>query len=102
MALISGIIAKESVVSSLAVLYGFSTLDGGASIAASLSGTFPSALSALSFLVFILLYVPCVASISTMRREMNSSKWTLFSVCWQLVVAYVVSLLVFQIGSLFI
>ena len=101
-ALISGIIAKESVVSSLAVLYGFSTLDGGAVIAASLSGSFPGNLNALSFLIFILLYVPCVASISTMRREMNSGKWTLFSVCWQLAVAYVISLLVFQIGSLFI
>lgn len=100
-ALISGVIAKESVVSSLAVLYSFTTLDGGSSIAASLSGSFPSALSALAFLVFVLLYVPCVASIATMRREMNSSKWTLISLGWQLLVAYVASLVVFQVGGLF-
>jgi ferrous iron transport protein B len=74
-ALISGVIAKESIVSTLAVLYGFSTLEGGGSIAASLAAR-PYNPVALSFLIFILLYVPCVASIAPCA-EMNSLKWTL-------------------------
>ena len=53
-------------------------------------------------LVFILLYVPCVAAGSTLAKEMNSMKWTLFSIGWQLGVAYVASLLVYQVGSLFL
>ena len=59
-------------------------------------------LSAFSMLVFILLYVPCVAAVSTLAKEMNSTKWTLFSIGWQLGVAYVASLLVYQVGSLFL
>ena len=56
-------------------------------------------LSAFSMLVFILLYVPCVAAVSTLAKEMNSTKWTLFSIAWQLGVAYVASLLVHTIGG---
>ena len=55
-------------------------------------------LSAFSMLVFILLYVPCVAATSTMAKELGSAKWTVFSVCWQIGVAYVVSLLVHTVG----
>ena len=55
---------------------------------------------AFSMLVFILLYVPCVAAVSTLAREMQSTKWTLFSIAWQLGVAYVASLLVHTIGVL--
>ena len=87
-------------VSSLALLYGFSTLDAGTAVAASLSGTFATPVAAYAFLVFILLYVPCVAAVSTMAREMNSVKWTLRSIAWQLFSAWVVSFLVYQIGSL--
>ncbi len=98
-ALLTGLVAKEAVVSSMGLFYGFSTLDGGVTIAAALSGTF-SPLSAFSFLVFVLLYIPCVAAVATMRRELASTKWTLFSIGWQLLVAYVVSLLVYQVGLL--
>lgn len=98
-ALLTGFVAKEAVVSSMALFYGFSTLDGGGAIATALSTTF-TPLSAFSFLVFVLLYVPCVAAVATMRRELNSTKWTLFSMGWQLLVAYVVSLLVYQGGLL--
>ena len=71
-----------------------------AQVAAAMTGFTP--LSALSMLVFILLYVPCVAAVSTLAKEMNSTKWTLFSIGWQLGVAYVASLLVYQVGSLFL
>ncbi len=101
-ALLAGLVAKEAVVSSLCLLYGFSTLDAGATVAAALSGTFATPVAAYAFLVFILLYVPCVAAVSTLYREMNSLKWTVRSIVWQLCVAWLVSFLVFQIGSLFI
>ncbi len=100
-ALLAGLIAKEAVVSTLSLLYGFSIGASGATVAAALSGTFASPVAAYAFLVFVLLYVPCVAAMSTMYREMNSLKWTAFSVIWQLSSAFLVSFLVFQLGSLF-
>lgn len=98
-ALLTGVVAKEAVVSSLALFYGFSTLEGAVSIRAALASTF-TPLSAYAFLVFVLLYVPCVAALATIRREMNSRKWTLISVGWQLLVAYTVTLVIYQAGRL--
>lgn len=97
-ALLTGLIAKESVVSSLSMFYGFSITATGAAVSAAMTGFTP--LSAFSFLVFVLLYVPCIAAISAIRREMNSLKWTAASICWQIGSAYIVSALVFQIGKL--
>lgn len=88
--LVTGIAAKESVASTMAVLYG-----------GSLTGAF-STLSAFSFLVFVLLYTPCVAALTAMRREFGSRKWMAVSVVYQLAVAWIMSFAVFQIGSLFI
>lgn len=99
-ALLTGFVAKEAVVSSLSLLYGFSDVANGMAIRASLGATF-TPLSAYAFLVFVLLYVPCMAAVTTMRRELNSSKWTLFMVVYQIAVAYVAAMLIFQIGSLF-
>ena len=95
-ALLTGFIAKEMVVSSLSMFYGFSLTAAGTAVAAAMAGFTP--LSAFSMLVFILLYVPCVAATSTMAKELGSAKWTVFSVCWQIGVAYVVSLLVHTVG----
>jgi ferrous iron transport protein B len=91
-ALITGIIAKEAVVSSMSLFY--------AGTSAALA--FPSALSAFSFLVFVLLYVPCIAAVSTMKKELGGWKWVIGSVGWQMLVAYVMSFLVYEIGSLFV
>ncbi len=99
-ALLSGLIAKEMVVSSMSMFYGFSVTASGAAIAGALSGTFQTPLAAYSFLVFVLLYVPCVAAVSTIRKEMNSTGWTLASIAWQIGAAYLGSLLVYQVGSL--
>ena len=99
-ALLSGLIAKEMVVSSMSMFYGFSVTASGAAIAGALSGTFQTPLAAYSFLVFVLLYVPCVAAVSTIRKEMNSTGWTLASIAWQIGAAYLGSLLVYQGGSL--
>ena len=97
-ALLTGFIAKEAVVSSLSMFYGFSITATGAAVAASMTGFTP--LSALAFLAFVLLYVPCVAAVSAIHKEMNSLKWTCASVAWQIIVAYIVSALVFQVGRL--
>lgn len=95
-ALLTGLIAKEAVVASLSMFYGFSLTAGGVAVAAAMTGFTP--LSAFSYLVFILLYVPCVAAVSTIYREMNSLKWTAASVGWQVFVAYIMSLIVYQFG----
>ena len=99
-ALLTGFVAKEAIVASMSMFYGFSLTASGAVIAAALAGFDP--LSAFSFLVFVLLYVPCVAAVSTLYKETKSLKLTLMSVCWHIVVAYIISLLVYQIGSLFV
>ena len=80
-ALISGFMAKESVVATLQVLY-------GASVAA-----FMTPLSAAAMLVFSLLYTPCVAAIASVKRELGH-KWAASVAIWQLVVAWIVALLV--------
>ena len=98
-ALLTGLVAKEMVVSSLSMFYGFSLTASSGAVAAAMAGFTP--LSAFSMLVFILLYVPCVAAVSTLFKEMNSPKWAWFSIAWQVGCAYVVSLLVYQAGSLF-
>ena len=98
-ALLTGLIAKEMVVSSLSMFYGFSLTAASGQVAAAMTGFTP--LSAFSMLVFILLYVPCVAAVSTLFKELNSPKWAWFSIAWQLGCAYVVSLLVYQVGALF-
>ncbi|WP_294548204.1 ferrous iron transport protein B [uncultured Pseudoflavonifractor sp.] len=99
-ALLSGLVAKEAVVSSMSLFYGFSMGASGAVVASALSGTFQTPVAAYAFLVFVLLYVPCVAAVSTIHKEMNSTKWTIRSILWQLCCAYLVSFLVYQVGSL--
>ncbi len=99
-ALLSGLVAKEMVVSSMSMFYGFSVTASGAAIATAMSGTFQTPLAAYSFLIFVLLYVPCVAAVSPIHKEMNSAKWTAISIAWQIGAAYLGSLLVYQVGSL--
>lgn len=99
-ALLTGLVAKEAIVASLSMFYGFTLTASGIAVAAAMAGFTP--LSAFAMLVFILLYAPCVAAVSTLYKEMNSLKWTAFSFVWQLAVAWILSLLVYQVGSLFI
>lgn len=94
-ALITGFTAKEAVVSTLAVLTG----TGTEALAGTL-GTMFTTLSAVSFLAFTLLYTPCSAAIATVRRELNSRLATLGVVLMQCGVAWLVGLIVYQIGSL--
>ena len=100
-ALLTGLIAKEAVVSTLSMLYGITQSNGG-NVGLALSSTFQTPLAAYSFLVFTLLYVPCVAAFSTMRKELHSTKWAVFSALYQIGVAYFVAFLVYNIGNLFL
>ncbi|MDD6045259.1 MAG: ferrous iron transport protein B [Clostridia bacterium] len=99
-ALLTGLVAKEVVVSSLAMFCGFSLSAGGGAVQGALSGIF-TARSAYAFLVFVLLYTPCMAAVATIRRELNSRKLTAFAVCYQLVIAYAASLAVYLLSGLF-
>ena len=93
--LISGFTAKEAVVSTMAVLMNTST----ANLGTALSGAF-STLSALSFLVFTLLYTPCVAAVATIKRELDSRIQTVGVVIMQCMVAWLCGCAVYQIGAL--
>lgn len=95
-ALVTGITAKESVVSTLSVLTN-TTSDAGLSVALQ---TIFSLVSAFAFLCFTVLYMPCVAAFAATKRELGSMKQALATVAYQTGVAYVVALLVYQIGSL--
>ena len=99
-ALLTGLVAKESVVASMSMFYVFSLTASNSVVAGALSGTFATPVAAYAFLVFVLLYVPCVAATSTMHRELKSWKYTLFSIIWQLGTAYILSLLIYNIGML--
>ncbi|MDP4169805.1 MAG: nucleoside recognition domain-containing protein, partial [Bacillota bacterium] len=57
-------------------------------------------LAAYSFLVFILLYIPCLATVATIYKETSSKKWTVFSIGYALTIAYVLSLIIYQGGKL--
>lgn len=94
--LVTGLVAKETVVSTMQVLY-----QGGcsASLSAAVGQAF-TPLSAYSFMLFVLLYTPCVAALSAIRREMGSLKWTAVTIGYQLVSAWFVSALFYQIATL--
>ena len=104
-ALISGLSAKEVVVSSFSVLYGVSNINSQAGMAA-LSQTLAlqgfGAVNAYALMIFCLLYSPCMAAVATIRRETGSRRWTLGLVCFQLGIAWAAAVLVYQIGSLFV
>ena len=93
-ALVTGITAKEAVVSTLSVLLGTSA----AGVSGAISNLF-TPLSAVSFLVFTLLYTPCVAAIAAIRREMNSTLRTVGIVILQCVVAWVMAAIVYHVGG---
>lgn len=101
-ATITGLVAKENVVGTFGVLFGFGDASQpGADLWGPLAGHFTT-LSAYSFMIFNLLCAPCFAAIGAIRREMNSGKWTWFAILYQTGFAYGVSLVIFQLGNLLI
>lgn len=103
-ALISGIAAKEVVVSSLSVLYGIGNIasaEGMAGLASVLAESGFGAINAYAMMIFCLLYVPCIATIATIRRETGSVKWTVGAVCMQILLAWLAAALFFVTASFF-
>ena len=99
-AAITGLVAKENVVGTFGILYGFGEVaEDGAEIWGSLAGSM-TAVAAYSFLVFNLLCAPCFAAMGAIKREMNNVKWFWFAIGYQTILAYAASLCVYQIGTL--
>ena len=103
-ATVTGLIAKEEVVNTFGVLYQYAgeadLMDDASGIYTAVGADF-GAVAAYSFMIFNLLCAPCFAAMGAIKREMNNGKWTAFAIGYMCVFAYVVSLIVFQIGGLF-
>jgi ferrous iron transport protein B len=99
-ATITGLVAKENVVGTMGVLYGFAEVaEDGAEYWTNFAAGF-TPLSGFSFLCFNLYSPPCFAAIGAIRREMNNAKWTAFAIGWQLFFGYMLSLCIYQFGRL--
>ena len=98
-AAVTGLIAKENVVGTFGILFGFAEVaEDGTEIWGQLAGSM-TAIAAYSFLVFNLLCAPCFAAMGAIKREMNNMRWFWFAIGYQTLLAYVVSLCVYQIGN---
>ena len=99
---LSGFTAKEAIVSTMGVLANVAgDVEDAANVAPGVSLWFPSAIAAFSFLMFNLLDSPCLAAIATMAQQLQSRKWFWFAIIFQNVFAYVLSLIVYQLGTFF-
>ena len=100
-AAVTGLIAKENVVGTFGILFGFAEVaEDGVEVWGTLASSY-TALAAYSFLIFNLLCAPCFAAMGAIKREMNNAKWTWFAIGYQCVFAYVIALCVYQLGNLF-
>ncbi len=99
-AAVTGLIAKENVVGTFGILYGFGEVaEDGVEFWGQLAGSM-TPVAAYSFLVFNLLCAPCFAAMGAIKREMNNGKWFAFAIGYQTVLAYVSSLCIYQIGTM--
>jgi ferrous iron transport protein B len=103
--LVAGLAAKEVVVSSMGILFGIVNIDSALGLSAmhqTLGAMGFGGLNAYSMMIFVLFYTPCVAALAVAAQELKSAKWTTFVFVFQLVFAWLASVLVYQIVSLFI
>ena len=97
---LSGVTAKEAIVSTMGVLANVTgDTEDAVTVAQAVQTWFPTSLAALSFLIFNLLDSPCLAAIATMAQQMQSKKWFWFAILFQNIFAYIVCLCIYQIGS---
>ncbi len=94
-ALLFGVVAKEVVVSTLSSIFGVA--EGGIGITAAIHSTF-TPLTAFVFMIFVLLYVPCFATLAAIRQETNTWKWPIVMVLITTITAYIVSFIAYNIG----
>ncbi|HHW49455.1 MAG TPA: ferrous iron transport protein B [Clostridiaceae bacterium] len=99
-ALLTGFVAKEVVVATMGILHGIGeAAEDSVELVGALQSSF-TPLSAYAFMAFTLLYLPCVAAFAAIKREMNSWKWTLFTIGYQTAFAWIVAFIIFQGGRL--
>ena len=99
-AAITGLIAKENVVATFGMLYGFAEVaEDGVEVWGNLASVM-TPIAAYGFLVFNLLCAPCFAAMGAIKREMNNTKWFLFAIGYQCGLAYIVTLIIYQFGTL--
>lgn len=100
-AAVTGLIAKENVVATFGMLFGFAEVaEDGAEVWGSLAAVM-TPVAAFGFLAFNLLCAPCFAAMGAIRREMNNRKWFWFAIGYQCILAYIVAMCIYQIGNLF-
>ncbi len=100
-AAVTGLIAKENVVATFGILFGFAEVAENGDEVWSVLAASMTGIAAYSFLVFNLLCAPCFAAMGAIKREMNNTKWFWFAIGYQCGLAYAVSLCIYQIGSFF-
>ena len=99
-ALLSGFAAKEIVVSTMGVLYAVDREKGSEALKKALLSSSMTPLAALAMMAFVLLYLPCLATVATIKRETNSLKWTLFSIAYSTLIAWTAAFCIYQGGKL--
>jgi ferrous iron transport protein B len=99
-ALLTGFVAKEIVVSTLGVLYAVEDDEGSEALKNALKASGMTPLSALSMMVFVLLYLPCLATTTTIKKETGSYRWMFFSIAYSTSLAWLAAFLVYQGGTL--
>jgi ferrous iron transport protein B len=100
-AAVTGLIAKENVVATIGMLFGYAEVAEDGTEYWSVIQAHIVPVAAYAYLVFNLLCAPCFAAMGAIKREMNNGKWTMFAIGYQCVLAYVVALIIYQIGGLF-
>jgi ferrous iron transport protein B len=99
-ALLTGFVAKEIVVSTMGILYAADKKKDSEALKNALVSSGMTALAALAMMVFVLLYMPCLATLAAIRRETGSLKWMIFSVSYSTVLAWIMAFLVYQGGNM--
>ncbi|MBU1882125.1 ferrous iron transporter B, partial [bacterium] len=100
----TGLVAKEVVISTLGVIYGVeddAEVGGTEALSSALKNSGLTPLSALAFMLFVLIYTPCIAAIVAIWRETGSIGWTSFSVGYQTTFAWIIAFIAVKIGSIF-
>ena len=99
-ALLTGFVAKEIVVSTMGILYAADQKKDSKALENALVSSGMTSIAALAMMVFVLLYMPCLATLSAIRRETASLKWMIFSISYSTMLAWIMAFLVYQGGNI--
>ena len=99
-ALLTGFVAKEIVVSTMGILYAADEKKDSKALEKALVSSGMTSLAALAMMVFVLLYMPCLATLAAIRRETSSLKWMIFSISYSTMLAWLMAFLVYQGGNM--